>query len=74
MSSLHNRALCSFVAAFAQEDANRIEGPSGVLYLGKLPPRAGGEYFAIIPVRPPAGSMVRVVACSMRMRPTPLRT
>ena len=43
----------------SQEDANRIEAASGVLYLGKLPPRAVGEYFAVIPVRPPAGSMVR---------------
>jgi hypothetical protein len=42
----------------AQDDPTRIEGPAGVLYLGKLPPRVAGEYHAVIPMRPPAGSKV----------------
>jgi len=51
--------FAAFLAApqwrFANEDPNRIEGPTGILYLGKIPPRVNGEYDAIIPSRPPAG-------------------
>lgn len=32
------------------------EGPGGALYLGDLPPRVTGEFYAIIPKRPPENS------------------
>lgn len=54
--------FAAFLAApqwrFLDEDPSRIEGSTGVLYLGKIPPRVMGEYYAIIPARPPAGSKV----------------
>jgi len=43
---------------FTEEDPGRIEGPSGVLYLGKVPPKVNGEYMAIISTWPPLGSKV----------------
>ncbi|KAL4514510.1 hypothetical protein Ndes2437B_g01024 [Nannochloris sp. 'desiccata'] len=52
--------FAAFLAApkwvFRNEDPSRIESPNGVLYLGKIPPRVTGEYYAIIPTRPPAKS------------------
>lgn len=54
--------FAAFLAApkwvFRNEDPSRIESPNGVLYLGKIPPRVTGEYYAIIPTRPPAKSKV----------------
>lgn len=41
-----------------QGDANIIEGPSGVLYLGKLPAKVAPEYYAVLPARPPTDSKV----------------
>lgn len=54
--------FAAFLAApkwvFTNEDPSRIESPNGVLYVGKIPPRVTGEYYAIIPTRPPAKSKV----------------
>ena len=34
-------------------DYSKVEGPADVLFLGKLPPRVGGEFTAILPSRLP---------------------
>jgi hypothetical protein len=36
-------------------DYCKVEGPADVLFLGKLPPRVGGEFTAILPSRLPKG-------------------
>ena len=36
-------------------DYYKVEGPADVLFLGKLPPRVGGEFTAILPSRLPKG-------------------
>lgn len=44
--------------AFPQ-DASQPSGPGGALYLGKLPAKVVGEYFAILRMPPPEGHKVR---------------
>jgi len=57
--------FAAFLAApkwvFTNEDPSRIESPNGVLYLGRIPPRVTGEYYAIIPTRAPAKSKVSLI-------------
>ncbi len=36
-------------------DYSKVEGPADVLFLGRLPPRVGGEFTAILPSRLPKG-------------------
>jgi hypothetical protein len=75
-SSILFYLFAAFLAApkwvFTNEDPSRIESPNGVLYLGKIPPRVTGEYYAIIPTRPPAKSKVRhliqTATCSVSPR------
>lgn len=46
--------------SFLDEDPGKIEGPAGILYLGKMPPRVSGEYYAVVPTRHPAGTKARI--------------
>ena len=66
--------FAAFLAApqwiFTNEDPSRIESPNGVLYLGKIPPRVTGEFYAIIPTRPPAKSKVRPYLLETRALPS----
>ena len=52
--------FASFLSApfwqFADKDQSKVEGPSDVLYLGRLPPRVSGKFTAIVPTRLPKGS------------------
>lgn len=52
--------FASFLSApfwtFADKDQGKVEGPSDILYLGRLPPRVSGKFTAILPTRLPKGS------------------
>eukprot|EP00889_Picochlorum_renovo_P007180 jgi/Picre1/34210/NNA_001684.t1 len=41
---------------FADKDQGKVEGPSDILFLGRLPPRVSGKFTAILPTRLPKGS------------------
>lgn len=52
--------FASFLSApfwtFADKDQGKVEGPSDILFLGRLPPRVSGKFTAILPTRLPKGS------------------
>ena len=52
------------LSAPALQDASQTSGPGGALYLGKLPTKVVGEYFAILPMRPPQGHKVLGGVCT----------
>lgn len=70
-SSLLLYLFAAFVLApgwdFGEDDANHLEGPGGVLYLGQVPPRAVNQFFGILTTRPPQKTEVCIEALIRRL-------